>query len=210
MFTSEIKETIYLAINLILVAAVLGLVAFMMGLRSDYATVYNNEISTRNEISAYSKFDNYQGEVIYGEDIIAIIREYASSDIAVCIQNLQFKSDGGVNVSEPLYFVNKRLYLENPDKYSVKTLEFGLDTDASTHKGISRNATYFSYLVFGKYTEDEIKSAKYVDMDNLGSGDSLEYINYGDVTGIKIVCVDSSKRCNVLEVESTIANIMKS
>ena len=47
MFSSEIKETIYVAIGLSLAAMVLALVAYVMGIRSDLASAQNELISTK-------------------------------------------------------------------------------------------------------------------------------------------------------------------
>ena len=77
MFSSEIKETIYVAIGLSLAAMVLALVAYVMGIRSDLASAQNELISTKYTMEAYTSYNKYQGAVLYGEDVMAIIREFA-------------------------------------------------------------------------------------------------------------------------------------
>ena len=51
MFSSEIKETIYIAIGCMLAAAVLGLIAFTMNIRGDLAVVNNNQLANQRNMS---------------------------------------------------------------------------------------------------------------------------------------------------------------
>ena len=192
MFSSEIKETIYIAMSLILAAAVLGMVAFVMDIRSDFASVHNQEIMARNQVSSYAEYDKYQGTVLYGEDIIALIREYADTEVKVYIDKLVWtKGDPTEH-----YWVTRTKYLQDPSQYSFSTLEESQNTD----KGISRDATYFAYLVFDKYTDTEIKDATYND------GSALDY---STVVGVKVICLNQTKRCNEMEVQSQVADIMQ-
>ena len=120
MFSSEIKETIYIAMSLILAAAVLGMVAFVMDIRSDFASVHNQEIMARNQVSSYAEYDKYQDEILYGEDVIALIREYANTEIKVYIDELVWtKGD-----STKGYWVSKDLYLADPHQYSFSAYFF--------------------------------------------------------------------------------------
>ena len=109
MFSSEIKETIYVAISLMLAAAVLGLVAFVLDIRSDFAVTQNQQIAARTEMTAFGEYDKFQDNILYGEDVMALIREYAGSDISVYIDTLVCK-DGDI---KNLY-LNKEEYLRNP------------------------------------------------------------------------------------------------
>lgn len=187
MFSSEIKETIYIAISLILVAAILGLVSFVMDIRSDFASVQNQEIAAQTEMSSYLRFNKYQGSVIYGEDVIALIREFADTDVAVYIPELRCKN----NTTMSGFYMNRDIYLANPNKFSMDTLEFGMNS-SWIPDGVSREATYFCFLVFGKYTDAEIKSSNYVER-----GFTNAYVNYADVTGVVVrkIC---DTRCRYL------------
>lgn len=192
MFSSEIKETIYIAISLILAALVLGMVAFVMDIRSDFASVQNQEISARYQVSSYAEYDKYQGTILYGEDIIALIREYANTEIKVYIDQLVWTDSSKTNN----YWVTRTKYLQDPHQYSFSTLEESQNTD----KGVSRDATYFAYLVFDKYTDTEIQNAKYNDASSL---------DYSTVVGVKVICLNATKRCNEMEVKTQVENIMR-
>ena len=172
MFSSEIKETIYVAIGLSLAAMVLALVAYVMGIRSDLASAQNELISTKYTMEAYTSYNKYQGAVLYGADVMAIIREFADSDIVVYIDKLTDETGG-----EHEFYMDKQAYINEPFKYSVEALEYGKG-GSDINGGVKRNTTYYSYLVFSKYTKDEIKNAEYTD--------EAEGVYYSDVTGIVI------------------------
>lgn len=173
MFSSEIKETVYIAISCMLAAAVLGLVAFVMDIRSDLASVQNNEIVTKIDMDAYAKFNKYQGAVLYGEDVMAVIREFADTDIAVYVNQVV---DENNTVHRDGLYMDRNSYIANPQKYSLGALELG---EGSTFSGgLKRDVVYYSYLVFGKYIKDDIINSPYTD--------SGRDINYAEVTGIVI------------------------
>ena len=203
MFSSEIKETIYVAISLMLAAAVLGLVAFVLNIRSDFASTQNQLIGTRREMSAFAQYDKYQDNILYGEDVIGLIRECAGSNIAVYIDTLVCK-DG--NISN--LYLDKEEYLLNPEKYSIYTLEFGKNNAGSNilKGGVSRDATYFAYLVFGKYTKNEIKAAGFAEQGKVGTDGNPVYVNYSDVTGVVVKLLDN-ERCHYSEVETQVRTI---
>lgn len=200
MFSSEIKETVYISIGLILAAIVLGLIAFVMDIRSDFAEAQNSEVVARQEMSNYSRFDKYQGEVIYGEDIIGIIREFAGTDVAVCVDNLRLKSTGASATN--YFYMNKEKYMANPNNYSLATLELG-------NNAISRDATYVCWLVFGKYTENEIKNSKYVEEGFRNADGTYAYVNYADVSGIYVRCINKTQRLHYQDVKTTVDNLLK-
>ncbi len=204
MFNSEIKETVYVAISLILASAVLGLIAFVLDIRGDFARLQNQEIATRVELSHYAKYDKYQDNVLYGEDVMALIRECAGSDIAVYIDSLQCKT-GKMSI-----YLDKEEYAKNPDKYTIKALEFGKDASNNNilQGGVSRDATYFVYLVFGKYTKNEIKNSPYIEEGYVDLYGNPVFVNYSDVTGV-VVKLLKSERVQRSEVETAIQNIKK-
>lgn len=206
MFSSEIKETIYVAISLMLAAAILGMVAFVLDIRSDFATIQNQEITARTEMSAFSEYDKYQDNILYGEDVMALIRECAGSDIAVYIDTLVCK-EGKINK----IYLDREEYLKNPSKYSIYALEFGKDDGGNNvmKGGVSREATYYAYLVFGKYTDKEIKNAGFTEQGYTDSDGNPVYVNYSDVTGVvvKLLKPSNPDRYHYSEVETEIKNI---
>ena len=64
MFSSEIKETIYVGIGLSLAAMVLALVAYVMGIRSDLASAQNELISTKYILLLPSQIAHLSGSPI--------------------------------------------------------------------------------------------------------------------------------------------------
>lgn len=188
MFSSEIKETIYVAISLILAAAVLGLVAFVLDIRSDFASARNMETATKQSMETYTAFNKYQGEILYGEDVIAIIREYAGTDIAVYVDKLTYETGYEHN-----FYIDNDTYKDDISGskkiISIKGLEYGEGLGSEYKGGVMRNTTYFSYLVFGGYGKNEITDAEYSDLN--------DKLYYSDVTAIVIKKVGDGRHSYV-------------
>lgn len=196
MFSSEIKETIYIAISCILAAAVLTLVAFVMDIRSDLAEVHNTELTSQRSISAYQEFNKYQDNVLYGEDIMQLIREYAGSEVTIYVDKLYL--DGG---SSPELYLDVAKYKQNKKIASIEELEYG--TNSLLPGGIKRDHTYWVYLVFDEYDKDGVKKAKYKEN---GTG---EKHNFFEVSAIKIISITSGRKAYD-EVKTTINNYKNS
>lgn len=180
MVSSEVKETIYIAISLILAAAILGLGAFVLNIRSDMAATKNQEVATQQSIEDYYKFNKYHGQILYGEDVMACIREFAGTDIVVYVKNLYGESGNAQ------YYLNKNSYIANSNIASIDFLEHGTYSGTSAGGktftctgGVKRDVTYYAYVVFSEYVENNIKNAKYSDL--------TANVSYSDVTAIKIV-----------------------
>lgn len=177
MFASETRETIYTAIGLFIAAIVLGLLSYVIGLRSDIATVFNDESVTRQTLEAYNTYNKYQNTTLYGEDVISAIREFANTDIAVYVDKLYLQNG---TYHEKFYSDES-----NSDKYTLEALEYG-GNGSDLASGVKRNATYRAYLVFGLYDKDAIM--------NYDFSDSSKNTNYADVTGIHIEVVSPNDR----------------
>ena len=85
-----------------------------------------------------------------------------------------------------LHYLNKKNYLANSNIASIDFLEHGKNSPTTVNsttytctKGVKRDVTYYAYVVFSEYVDNNIKNAKYSD---LTSG-----ISYSDVTAIKII-----------------------
>lgn len=164
MFSSEIKETIYIAIGCMLAAAVLGLIAFAMNIRGDLAVVNNNQLASQRNMSAYTTLNRYNNETIYTDDVIVCIREFYDSDIEVYVDN--FVGVGG------------RYYT-----YEIKEDE-GLDSDRfkiDELMSATRGVEYTSYLVFGEYNRED-----YSELLGRKGEDAEGNLNFGEVTAIVI------------------------
>lgn len=87
MVSSEVKETIYIAVSAILLASLLTFISFLMTLRGEIAEVRNSEIYTYNTMSSLREFMKYNGQTLYGEDVVAAIRDYYDSGIRIGVKN---------------------------------------------------------------------------------------------------------------------------
>ena len=204
MFSSEIKETVYIAISCILAAAVLTLVAFVMDIRSDLAEVHNTELSSQRSMMAYQEFNKYQNNVLYGEDIMQLIREYAGSGIAIYFDTLYL--DGSPSTKKDWY-LDENEYKNKKEIASIDVLEYGKYEDKDKNiivllsEGIKRDHTYWVYLVFDAYDKQSVKNAKYKDN---GTG---EKHNFFEVSAIKVLDLGEDLgdgRKAYKEVETTI------
>lgn len=209
MFSTEIKETVYLAIGCFLVAIVLGLLAFIMDIRSDLASAQNMQTATRQSMEAYTKYDKYNNKILYGEDVMEVIREFDDTDIIVYIAGLTDKGDNAPfdnlsNIYDKGYtgglFMNTKFRTENKDFLSLDNLENGgiSYNGKSLDGGVGRKTTYFSYLVFGEYDETNIRASTPTEAS------SNWY--YSEVTGVVIKKVGDGRK-NYDEVESNINKI---
>lgn len=187
MFSSEIKETVYIAISCMIAASVLALVAFVLSLRSEMAIAQNDQLIARESLESYKIYNKYQNETLYGEDIIALIREFEGTDIVLYIEGLTEK-----NGREGTYYIDRAFRQENPDFVSVKGLEFGKleiknPDGLILDSGIERDVTYSSFLIFGTYSKEEIISAA-----NKKANESN--LNYSDVTAIAVKKVSDGRK----------------
>ena len=183
MFSSEIKETVYIAISCILAAAVLTLVAFVMDIRSDLSEVHNTELSSQRSMMAYQEFNKYQNNVLYGEDIMQLIREYAGSGIAIYFDTLYL--DGSPSTKKDWY-LDENEYKNKKEIASIDVLEYGKYEDKDKNiivllsEGIKREHTYWVYLVFDEYDKDGVKAAKFKESTG-------EKHNFFEVSAIKVI-----------------------
>lgn len=171
MFSSEIKETIYIAIGCMLAAAVLGLIAFAMNIRGDLAVVNNNQLANQRNMTSYTTLSRYNNEgktdeqhLIYTDDVIVCIREFFDSDIEVIVDNFV-----GVGGRYYTYEIRKAGGL-NATKFKIDEL-----------MKATRGQAYTSYLVFGEYNRE--------DYNYLLNKNPTEYrgnLNYSEVTAIVI------------------------
>lgn len=172
MAQDEIKSVVYTSISCMVLACLLGFAMFFMNVKSDLAIAENERAGTEQAMQIYYKYNKYQDALLYGEDVLAIIREFADSDTVIYIKGLTDAQDNTYN-----WFINRSLYLENPAKYSLEELNYG-NGPSGLRGGIKRDVTYYSYLVFGVYNESEVKDMPY--------SDSVSPTAYGSVSGIVI------------------------
>lgn len=194
MFSSEIKETIYIAISLMLAAMVLTLAAYVLSIRSDLASVKNTDIATQESMENFYTFNKYQGQILYGEDVIACIREFADTDISIYIDKLYDDKNNYMT-----YYLDRQKYIKYPNMASIDFLEYGGTQGGVTlNGGVQRDRTYFAYLVFSEYSETDIKNASYSDMN--------KNMYYSDVTAIKILYVYNGREDGISNSSTSVNN----
>lgn len=86
MFGSEIKETVYIGVSLILIAAVLGVFAVVVDIRGDFASLKNENIVSFNSLKEYRKYNAYDDKNgLFAEEIITLITQYYDSGLDIYI-----------------------------------------------------------------------------------------------------------------------------
>lgn len=105
MLSSEIRDTVLIGVAALLLSSLLGFIAFLMGVSGEFSEVRNNEIYTTQAIAQEKEFNKFKTATLYGGDVIATIRDYYNSDIAVAVK------EGTTTV----YEVNKTLAQATPN-----------------------------------------------------------------------------------------------
>lgn len=101
-------------VSAILVSALLGFVAYLMMLRSDFAEVRNSEVYAASAMKSYREFNNFSGgEVLYGEDVVVTIRDYYDTGVRIRVNN----SDGNK------YTYTKSSVRDNPSSVNIRDLQ---------------------------------------------------------------------------------------
>lgn len=195
MISSEIKETIYIAIGLITVAFVLLLVSFGYSLRSQMADIQNEQRIVQYMTKAKNKFEKYHDTVIYGEDVVALIHEY-TDDIMFYIDDLKLAD--GSNLTDVLIDSNGDTSINTKIRYSstpifkgYNEIYLGLeDASAGAKYPVDSEKTYYCYLVFDAYDVNSMSSYKYTP----SNGD------YTQVSGIIIKYVGDGKHIYIRDI----------
>lgn len=79
----EIKETVFIGIAAATLAIVLSLVSIFISMRNDLAYARNQEVAASKTLLDYRKFNRYDNKVVYGDEIIELIRLYGGQDIEI-------------------------------------------------------------------------------------------------------------------------------
>lgn len=157
MFSDEIKQVVYIAVSMIILAMVLGMVMVATGIQKNFSSIRNEEIASAQQTAAYREFGVYNNQEITSEEVIAFISKYYDSGI-----DIYFK-DGAKTMR-----INKDTILTNPNYTSIKWLQ--------GDSGVGSGRVYKSILVYDY--DDVTKVTGYTNMD-------VGY--YDDVTGIAII-----------------------
>lgn len=85
MFSSEIRETVYIGIALMLVAIVLGVVAVVIDIRGDFATIKNEQSASYLQVKEYRTYNAYDDKLIYPEEVIELILSFQDTGLDIYI-----------------------------------------------------------------------------------------------------------------------------
>lgn len=83
----EVKSTALIAVGLSMLASLLMFVTFLMMMRSEVANIRNTEISAKQAIKDMYEFNLYHDSVLYGEDVVAAIRNYADTNVRIAVNS---------------------------------------------------------------------------------------------------------------------------
>ncbi len=186
----------YIAIGCMLAAAVLGLVSFVLTLRSDLASSKNSITQGAQYMSDYTDYNKYQNSVLWGEDVMALISEYAGSGVAVYIDNLYDEGSGSLGefYMDASFSDDSTVKIEDVSFTALENGEISAYAEADEYlnyfdEGVSRDATYFSYVVVGEYSYDDIKAIT----------SPTDSPMYSEVSAIYVVCLDGTSRLTLAE-----------
>ncbi|MNV34413.1 hypothetical protein D3C71_1258290 [compost metagenome] len=131
MPTDEIRNTTYIALGAILLASLLGFVAYLFTVRSDIANLRNTEVVNTATLKGYREFNKYSGKILFGEDVVSTIRDYYGSDIRIRVND---------STSIGTFNVDKYIARSDPSKIDIANLQTWFPTQKK----------YKAVLVYGQ------------------------------------------------------------
>jgi hypothetical protein len=137
--TEEIKQTIMIAVSAILLSSLLGFVSFLMMVRSDFASVRNAEVSAVQTMGDFREFNKYNGATLYGEDVVAGIRDYYNSSIKIRVKKVD-----GTYYPSPTGSMDKYMARQDIELVTLKHLQGEFMTDLMLKR------KYKAILVYGQ------------------------------------------------------------
>lgn len=135
MVSSEIKETIAIAVSAIILASLLSFIAYSMQLGYAMSTTHNNDVYTKESLASFKEFSKFEGRTeLNHTDIVAAIRDYYTTDTDILVM---------VNPSTSLLYTKESAIL-NSNSVTYETLQAYY-----LNNGAQGMGNYDSYLVYG-------------------------------------------------------------
>ena len=151
MLSSEIRDTIMIAISAILLSALLGFISFLFSVRNDFAEVRNNEVRATEAMANYREFNKYNNTTLYGEDIVVAVRDYYEDTITIRVNN-----------KSGTYTVDKHLAKSNPSLVDITNLKTLFPT-TQKYKAV----LVYGQVDFSKITIDYVPPALSSDVSGI-------------------------------------------
>lgn len=148
MIQNEIRDTIWIGITFILLAALLTFITFLFQVRSDFAEAKNNETVNKTALQEYSEFNGYDNTEVQGVDIISAIREYYNSGVRIGVKD----PDGRL-----VYEVDETLAKADATLIDFDNLYNTFDVSKKYKAGIVYSTTYADLLDQVRYNDAKDK-----------------------------------------------------
>lgn len=129
MFEKEIRDTVMIAVSMILLSILFGFIVYALNIRDDFAQARNNEIVTKDIINVVHKYGYLEGANLSAEDVIGLIRDNYDTDITVRVNNVVY---------------TRSQYLMNKEYVSLDKLK----TIYPTYDNNGKKIKYKSFLAY--------------------------------------------------------------
>lgn len=165
--SEEVKQTVYVAITAILLASLFGFISYLMSLRTDFAEVRNNEIATAQVLRDHREFSKFNNAVVYGEDIVAAIRDYYDTGIRIRVNDSSLNLRPTYETVSGVYNIDKTIARStNNEKVDLTRLQSWFPT---TKK-------YKAVLVYGQVDLSTVTLAWANSSSNTGVNNNVSAI----------------------------------
>lgn len=148
------RDMMAFILNIILLSSLIFFCVFLLGVRSDIASVRNMEVMAKSSIADMYKYNLYQTDVLYGEDVVAAIRNLYDQGVTIAVNDAAVYEtfacvDGSTTVVNGFYEVNERLARKCPPLIDTKKLI----------KMFSVNKEYTAVLTYGGVASKDVTLA---------------------------------------------------
>jgi hypothetical protein len=160
-------DMLQLAVEYVLIGALLVIAGYALSLRNDFAETKNNQIESIRGIRQYREFNTYnKGECtgatctnhIYGDELIELIRRYYDDpDFEIYIDR--------TGATDDELLVNATSVIANPAEYTLENLQLR----------ISSRSEFHPFLVYNGISPQSVSSYQNGSVGNV-SGISIKWI----------------------------------
>lgn len=158
MFGREVQEVVLLGVSLCILSMVLGFGGYLLNIRSDLASQYNQDMLSVHSLQEYREYNKYNEKQIKGADVIELFVNLKYNELELYVDKLNGGSE---------FYVNSEIVKKEPDKVKLATLQ---DT-------ILPKVKYNVYLVYDfADIRDKTKYSKNGEVGAVLTGIAVEYV----------------------------------